>query len=170
MLCNVCHKNEATIHVTEIINDEVQEVHICEACAKKKGIMMNHNYGLADFMAGLTDFGLSNIDNKPQIKSTFKCPECGMSFDDFKKIGRLGCGGCYEAFKKGLAPLLKKVHGSSQHIGKVPIRAGEKIKAESELQRLEQSLIKAIEQEAFEEAAGIRDEIKEFKSKKAEGK
>ena len=166
MLCDVCHKKAATIHVTEIINDEVQEIHICEECAKKKGMMMNQKFGLADFLADLADFGLPSLEDEGAVKAKLRCTNCGLTFEDFKKIGRLGCSNCYEVFKKGLIPLLKRIHGSSQHNGKLPQKVDEKVRVDWELNRLQQKLHKVIEKEEFEEAARIRDAIKKLKDKR----
>jgi protein arginine kinase activator len=95
-----------------------------------------------------------------------KCPDCGLTYADFKKIGRLGCGECYAAFRKYLAPLLKRIHGSSQHMGKTPFKAGKATKKKMDMQDLRTKLQRAIEAEEFEEAARIRDQIKELQNSK----
>jgi len=97
-----------------------------------------------------------------------KCPNCKMTYADFKKIGRLGCGECYVTFKKYLGPLLKRIHGSSQHIGKSPSKVTRVLKEKIDLQELRLKLQKAIENEAFEEAARIRDQIKDFEKKQSQ--
>lgn len=162
MLCDICNKNKATVHLTEIIDDKMTELHLCEQCAQEKGASMEQHFGLADLLAGLADFG-SQASSSEELK--IKCPNCGMTYEDFKKIGRLGCGNCYDTFRKNLAPLLKRIHGSSQHVGKSPVRKIKAVKARSELQQLKDKLQIAIREEVFEEAAIIRDKIKALEKK-----
>jgi protein arginine kinase activator len=164
MICNVCNKNPATVHLTEIIDGKMSELHICEDCARKKSQAMEQQFGLSDLLAGMADF------DKPQeeaavISVSLKCPICGLTYADFKKIGRLGCGECYNTFRKYLGPLLKRIHGSTQHTGKSPLKSGRVTKKKADIQELRIRLNKAIESEAFEEAAKIRDQIKEFEKK-----
>jgi protein arginine kinase activator len=168
MKCDVCGKNNATIHVTEIINGEVKELHICDACAQNKGMIKNHkNFGLADFLAGLTDFGISAEDRKALEDFDLRCPKCGLSFEDFKKIGRLGCSNCYEAFKDGLMPLLRKIHGSNSHSRNGLHKIGpDSSQQKFDLTDLKAKLKQAIKKEEFEEAARLRDLIRGLNKKK----
>lgn len=166
MLCNICGKNEATVHLTEIINDQVTKLHLCEECAIKKGSEMEDHFGLADLLAGLADFG-TQIEKGEEL--TLKCKNCGMSYRDFKKIGRLGCGECYNYFKKSLDPLLKRIHGSNQHLGKAPAMLSKAVKSEIDIEDLKKKLQEVIEKEEFEEAARLRDIIKEKESKLNKG-
>ena len=162
MLCNICGKNPATVHLTEIIDSQMNELHLCEDCAREKSAQMEQQFGLSDLLAGLAEF------EKPAKEAetvTVKCPTCGLSYADFKKIGRLGCGECYTAFRKYLGPLLKRIHGSNQHVGKCPVKSAKVAKRRDDLQELRTRLQKAIEMEAFEEAARIRDQIKELDKK-----
>ncbi len=164
MTCQVCGKKTATVHLTEIINDQMTELHLCEECAKEKGIAgLGQPFGLQDLLAGLVDFGTPMASGK---KSTVKCPNCKMTYEDFRKGGRLGCSQCYDTFKDSLEPLLKKVHGSTQHLGKAPLSgSGEGFKEKKELQDLQMQLQKEIQSEQFEEAAKIRDKIKQLEKK-----
>ena len=167
MVCDSCGHKQATVHLTEIVNDQTKELHLCEECAREKGALMGQQFGLTDLLASLV-----GIESEPITKGEkgAKCPNCKMTYNDFRKYGRLGCGDCYVAFKDSLTPLLKKIHGSNQHVGKVP-SGGVKttVKARTELQELQMRLQKAIEMEEFEEAARIRDEIKKDE-KKLKGK
>lgn len=165
MQCDICGKKEATVHLTEIVNDKVTKLHLCEECAKDKGTEMEEHFGLGDLLAGLTDIG-SAVE--PEVLGSVKCPACGFTYQDFKKIGRLGCGECYEAFKVQLGPLLKKIHGADRHVGKVPIMVGKTVKDTKTLQELKTKMDKAIQEENFEEAARLRDRIHELE-KKGEG-
>jgi protein arginine kinase activator len=198
MTCDICGKNPATVHLTEIIDDQMNELHLCEECAHKKSAAMEQQFGLSDLLAGLAGFEKQK-DEKEGL--TLKCPNCGMTFKDFKKIGRLGCGECYAAFRSFLGPLLKRIHGSNMHCGKVPVsriakltrrkiemrspRAAGASNSVSEankagsasvvgndtIQSLRIRLQKAVEAEEYEEAARLRDQIKDLeKTSHVEGK
>jgi len=164
MLCDGCGKNPATVHLTEIVNDQMNELHLCEECARKKSQDAEQNFGLGDFLGGMADI---NKNEKDKESASVKCPNCGLTYADFKKIGRLGCGDCYNAFKKYLAPLLKRIHGSSQHVGKSPAFAKKALglKKGIDIQELRNKLQRAVEQEQFEEAARLRDQIKDLEVK-----
>ena len=172
MICDICSKHKATVHLTEIVNEQVSKLNLCEYCAKKKGAQMEQQFGIADLLQGLAEFGEKSTT--PTVQKV-KCLECGMSFDEFKKIGRLGCAECYTTFTDHLDPLLKRIHSSNQHTGKSPQKSAvvskrapaakakakppaEKIR--SEIQMLKTQLKKAVSNEAYEEAAVIRDKIK----------
>ena len=162
MLCDVCKKNPATVHLTEIIDEQMNELHLCEDCARHKSAAMEQQFGLSDLLAGMADF---ENPNKDEENVAVKCPNCNLTYADFKKIGRLGCGECYSAFRKYLAPLLKRIHGSNQHVGKAPLK--DKIitksgKKKTDLEGLKSQLQKAIQKEDFEEAARLRDQIKKI--------
>ncbi len=170
MLCDICKKREATVHLTEVINEEVHELHICEKCAKEKSMQMQQHFGIADLLSGLTDLPHGTAPKKKLIH--IKCPSCGMSYDDFKRLGRFGCADCYESFKRALYPLFKKIHGVPYQAGKKPEAATVSKKftkkknsadAGSAVNRLEQlkaALARAVEQEEFEQAAVLRDKIR----------
>ena len=163
MLCDVCGKKEATVHLTEIVNDQVSKLNLCEECAREKGAEMEEHFGLSELLAGLTDMGTAV---EPEVAILIKCPNCGLTYQNFRKLGRLGCSVCYEAFKKELAPLLKRIHGSDRHVGKVPLKGGKTIKDTRTLQDLKMQLEKAIQTEEFEEAAKLRDKIRDLEEKR----
>ena len=164
MLCDICHKKEATVHLTEIINDKITKMHLCEQCASEKSQTMEAHFDLSDLLAGLADIG--DIQ-QPTIKKGIKCPSCGFALGDFQRIGRLGCPKCYETFRNQLAPLLRRIHGQDRHMGKLTVRtvSGKLSKDARELHALKVGLQKAISTEAFEEAAKLRDKIKEIEEK-----
>jgi protein arginine kinase activator len=162
MLCEICSKKPATVHLTEIIDDQMNELHLCEECAREKSAQMEQQFGLSDILAGLADFEKPEVDKEA---TGLKCPNCKLTYADFKKIGRLGCGECYTTFKKYLMPLLRRIHGSSQHFGKSPVKVTKVIKKKLDLADLRYRLQKTIEEEAFEEAAKLRDQIKELEKK-----
>lgn len=166
MLCDICGKNEATVHLTEIIDSNMTKLHLCEECARKKGAEMESHFGLSDLLAGLADFEMK-VAPKKELK--IKCPKCGLGYEDFKNTGRLGCGECYNTFEKSLAPLIKRIHGSSLHMGKTALKGAKtpkptpspKRKKAEILEELQARLQQAIKMEEFEEAARLRDKIRE---------
>jgi len=166
MLCDICGKNPATVHLTEIIDESMNELHLCEQCAHQKSLQMEQQFGLSELLGGLAD--LEKPTKEKEIAINIKCANCGLTYADFKKIGRLGCSECYEAFKKHLGPLLKKVHGSILHFGKSPFKVAKVSDKKTDLQALRYQLQKAIETETFEEAARIRDQIKELEKKQSQ--
>ena len=133
MQCGICANKKATVHLTEIVDEQISELHLCEDCAREKSVQMEQQFGLADLLAGLADFSKQTKD-VDKVKA--KCVNCGLSYDDFRKFGRLGCSECYQSFRESLGALLKKIHGSNQHLGKAPIKlpAADKQKIDS-LQR-----------------------------------
>jgi protein arginine kinase activator len=164
MLCNVCGKNEATIHLTEIINNQMLELHMCEQCAQEKGADFKSHLSFSDLLSGLSDFPFLFEEKKK--KAALKCSNCGLTYDEFAKVGRLGCPACYKNFSRALTPLIKRVQRSTQHIGKTTLGTGAKVKANMQLKELYEKLKKCVQLEEFEEAAKIRDKIKTFESKK----
>ena len=170
MVCDVCKTNQATVHLTEIIDEEMTELHLCEECARKKSASMEQSFGLSDLLAGLADFG-AQLGEEADSKAA--CANCALTYEDFKRIGRLGCSECYQAFRKSLSGLLKRIQGSGQHVGKVPKGsavlqappAPVKEKPKSELQEFREKLKAAVAEENFEEAAKLRDKIRELEKK-----
>lgn len=167
MLCDACGKKKATVHLTEIVDEQMLEMHLCEECAREKSVQMEQQFGLSDLLAGLADFG-KQVKDFEKVKLV--CPSCEMNYDDFKKFGRLGCSECYVAFQSQLSGLLKRIHGSTRHLGKTP---GNNIPAPAStpagvetLADLKKQLSIAIEREDFEKAAQLRDRIRAWEEKK----
>jgi len=169
MLCDICGKKQATVHVTEIINNQITEMHLCEDCAREKSLQMEQQFGVSDLLAGIADLG-TKFGPKTKEELKLKCSNCGMTYEDFKKIGRLGCSECYMSFRKNLVPLLKRIHGSTQHLGKTPLKVVKEVKRKSELEILKEKLQEAIQKEEFEEAAKLRDKIRELEKKEQKKK
>lgn len=160
MLCQVCNKRTATVHFTQIVNNKKVEMHLCQQCAEEKS---GHGFGLPlninSFFASLLGFN----ENQPyvkQLQKTMICKKCGMTFEEFQRIGKVGCSNCYEVFEGTLNPLIRRVQGSIEHNGKVPARFSKSVSISREIARLKELLIKAVEKEEYEKAAEIRDKIK----------
>ena len=158
MLCQRCNKNEATIHITEVSDGEHQESHLCEQCAEADGAVIKTpttiNQLLSSFI--MAHSGVAEL-------AELSCPECGLSFLEFRQHGLLGCANDYEVFGQALEGLLTRVHGEdTHHVGKVPARGGTQQKRNMKLLRLRRELAGAVESEEYEKAAQLRDRIKEF--------
>jgi protein arginine kinase activator len=162
MLCCVCKEKPATVHLTQIAGDKVQKVDLCEECAKQKGVNDPAGFSLADLLLGL---GASQEIEQAAGGPNVKCPQCGFSQADFKKSGRLGCSACYTTFAEGLETLLKSMHKGTRHAGKVPEALRATRDLSDRLKILQKKLAKVIEEENFEQAALLRDEIKQMTNK-----
>jgi len=162
MKCDSCDEFEAVVHLTQIENNEMTVVHLCEACAAEQGLDApsgTPSLPLADFLAEMSgDPATSASSAAPE-----RCPFCGLTFEEFREVGRLGCPECWSTFEDQLQGLLRRVHGGTAHLGKVYLppdpSASER---EKRLQALRRRLERAVELEDFERAAEIRDEIRAF--------
>lgn len=169
MLCEECHMRPATVHITKIVNNEKTEMHLCEECAKEKHLSLSSSIGGFGFED--TGFSVAKLlssffepSSKTPIGSSeeFKCGRCGLTFQTFSKTGRFGCSQCYSTFKNQMNPMLRRIHGKTFHVGKVPKRSGGQIRIKQEIDRLKRELQEAVNSEEYERAAVIRDKIKEL--------
>jgi protein arginine kinase activator len=159
MQCSICKEKPATVHLTQIVGDKMQKLDLCEDCAKAKGVDNPAWFAQADLTLGL---GASQEIEQAAGGVELKCPRCGFTQADFKKSGRLGCPECYKTFSEGLSGLLKSMHKGTRHVGKAPEALRESRETADKLKTLQKKLAKAIESENFEEAASLRDEIKQL--------
>src|SRR6266850_4345685 len=158
MLCCICKEKEATVHLTQIAGDKMQKVDLCEECAKTKGVNDPTGFSLADLLLGL---GAAQEIEQAAGGAEIKCMRCGFTQADFKKAGRLGCPECYATFSEALEGLLKTMHKGTRHVGKVPETLRKSRDLSDRLELLQKKLNTAIEEEDFEVAATLRDEIKQ---------
>jgi protein arginine kinase activator len=158
MQCSICKEKPATVHLTQIVGDKMQKLDLCEDCAKAKGVNDPSGFALADLMLGL---GASQ-EVEQAVGPDLKCPRCGFSQADFKKSGRLGCPECYKTFAEGLAGLLKTMHKGTRHTGKSPEALRQSRDNAERLKTLQKKLAKAVASEDFEQAAKVRDELKQL--------
>ncbi len=155
MKCDVCDK-EAVVHLTQVVNGEVKEVHLCEEHAKAQGMDLNSPISITDIL-----MGLSGPQKDLSGELSLACPRCGMSREEFRKTGRLGCPDCYKTFLAELTMAIRAMHQSSQHLGKIPAREGAQTKIKSKIARLQKELDAAVAREDFEKAVELRDRIKQ---------
>lgn len=164
MMCQECSKKPATLHFTKIVNGEKTEFHICESCARERGELIpgtSGGFSIHNLLSGLLDFEPAGA-GKTSKPTAPRCEHCGLTYAQFSKLGRFGCSECYKFFEDRLDPLFKRVHGNTFHTGKVPKRTGGRIQQKREIERLKKELAQRVEQEDFESAARIRDQIKEL--------
>ena len=161
MLCTICKEKPATVHLTQIVGDKMQKLDLCEDCAKTKGINDPTSFGLAD-MDLVLGLGASQQLEQAAGGVELKCLHCGFTQADFKKSGRLGCPECYATFAEGLAGLLKSMHKGTRHIGKAPEALRTTRENADRMKSLQARLAKAIKDENYEQAAQLRDEIKQL--------
>jgi protein arginine kinase activator len=162
MQCDNCHERTAAIHLTQIVHNSVTTLHLCEQCAAEKGVQTNTTvaakYPLSDFLASL---GKGAAGQLPPGGESERCGFCNGTLQDFRDSGRLGCPHCYETFEHHLRSLLRRLHGSSQHVGEVYLAP---LAAASDSHRmlldLREQLRRAVDSENFELAAELRDRIR----------
>jgi len=167
MLCERCNKNIASVYLKQNVNGNIREIKLCAVCA---GELYNQTYAPAP--------NLAKSDAEPDVFNMFDpkkippsvysaahkkaCPMCGLSFADIAKSGKAGCGECYGTFKSELTPNVIRIHGTANHTGKIPKNRGAQITAKRKIEELGAKLKKMVDEQNFEEAAVIRDEIKKL--------
>ncbi|HNW86528.1 MAG TPA: UvrB/UvrC motif-containing protein [Candidatus Limiplasma sp.] len=154
MLCEECQKNPATVAITVITGNETATRHLCQECVEK----MESSFAKGDMSSFLSS--LLSILSKETQESAIRCDACGLTYEEFQNSGKLGCAHCYEVFSEQLKPLLLRVHGRSQHAGRVPQGHRQELQLEQCLAELKARMEKAVATENFEEAAALRDEIR----------
>ena len=162
MVCENCGKSGAVVHFTRVVNNETKTSHLCEECAAAKGLQTkpppSNNLLLAGLLAKM-----GGDDSTPAgaLLDNLTCPFCGLSTAHFKEAGRLGCPQCYPTFETYLRGLLRRIHGGTQHVGKVYLPPDPSVsEREMRLEGLKRKLTRAIEAEDFERAAELRDQIR----------
>jgi protein arginine kinase activator len=156
MKCQRCH-NAATLHITEVLpNDQFEELHLCEQCAQK------YLYEPQPKGSGKGPAEAISEAEEANLLSQQECPMCGIKFMEFRNSGRLGCPHDYEVFREELTPLLESIHGETRHCGKSPRRLPQSKQTQSELIQLRNRLKQAVTKEDYEEAARLRDRIRQL--------
>ena len=161
MICEVCHKEKATIFLTETVNGKKVELHMCSICAAKEKSRMYAEDSFQQFLSGLLK--LSESEAKKTDQPLNQCPECKMTLDDFRRHSKVGCANCYEVFRPYVKHVVRSVQGGMKHTGKKPIRQNEKVIRRETFAQLESDLKLAVMQEDYEEAARIRDQLLSIK-------
>jgi protein arginine kinase activator len=162
--CDHCGEREAVIHLTQVVDNTISTLHLCEQCAAAKGVDTSapmSKFPLGEFLASL---GKATSEDASAAGAEGACPGCGATLADFRRTGRLGCAACYGAFEAHLRDLLRRLHGTTEHAGERYRGAAAAPKAEAaapdRLADLKERLRHAVEAERFEEAARLRDAIR----------
>jgi protein arginine kinase activator len=159
--CDNCGADDAVVHLTQIVNNEMTTFHLCESCAAEKGLEPTPesvNFPLSDFLAQMGE-----KEEVTRGESSGACSFCGLTFDDFRETGRLGCPQCYNTFEPHLRRLLRRIHGGTRHVGKVYLPPDPTAsEMEKRVEALRRKLERAVAAEDFERAAELRDEIRSF--------
>jgi protein arginine kinase activator len=169
MLCEDCGKREAQVHLTRIINNQKVALALCKECAAARGFhspLDNNPFPLAEILKHLAQGAGLAEDLAPGESIT--CETCKLTFEEFTRQGRFGCGDCYKAFRSQLETIMRKIHGASLHRGRHPaydIKDEGDVPTVVEEERLDAELRKAIEAEDFERAAEVRDKLKDIRER-----
>lgn len=161
MKCEVCGLKEAVIHIRQIQKEDVHELHICEDCARDKGLIREEDAELpvTNLLAGLLD----GPDEEPgAAKPTPACSRCGTKLADFRKTGRVGCAQCFQAFESDLRAILSQMAARPRHTGRLPAAAADPAAARADKEELRGELRTAVESEDYEKAALLRDRLREI--------
>jgi protein arginine kinase activator len=154
------------VKITTILGGQKREVHLCEACAQTRGEIEfggEAKISIGDMLAALLhQHGLLKQAGGEQAE--IKCDNCGLSYDAFTKMGKLGCSECFARFDDQLRHVLRHIHGSARHVGRTPKRAGGAVRLKRQIQGLRDELAACVKAEQFEKAAQLRDQIRELEA------
>ncbi|MGQ9649055.1 MAG: UvrB/UvrC motif-containing protein [Phycisphaerae bacterium] len=160
MLCQRCKKQTATVHLTDLVQGEKRERHLCEDCANAEGVVVKQNVSINDV---LNSFLMSQASIQEMAR--LRCPECGITFVEFRNQGLLGCPNDYDVFGKALTGIIERAQdGQTRHTGKTPGQVVRIDPVQQERFRLQRELREAVEREDYEQAAKIRDRLGELQS------
>lgn len=164
MLCENCNKRMASVIFTQLINNQKIQMHLCEQCANEKNHLVLFNpVSVSELFSNILGIHSDSFSQKAH-----SCKNCGMTYEHFQKVGKVGCDHCYEVFEERIAPIIKRVHGNVEHVGKAPYIAKNLQKSDTEnkeLIELKAELENCIKQERYEQAAIIRDKINSISGK-----
>lgn len=169
MLCDKCQKNPATVHIVKIINGDKKEMNLCHGCAQENqelafpGIAISP-FSFQNLLSGFVD-NMGKVADQHTIPE-LRCSSCGITAEEFKRSGLVGCEQCYKTFRTIINPIIQRVQGKTEHKGKFPKKAGRELINKKRVIKLKEELQKAILEEEYEKAATIRDEIKNLQNNK----
>jgi protein arginine kinase activator len=164
MKCHGCGSRAATVRYAEVVDGSLTTLHLCEQCASERGVagsLTSLAGPLVNILMGLLE-GEGGAEVKPDARPA--CPRCGLTYREFRRVGRLGCATCYEAFASELRPLLRRIHGSIEHTGCVPGEVAFEHHRRREITKLQVELADAVKTEDYERAAELRDAIRSAES------
>ncbi|MBQ8533960.1 MAG: UvrB/UvrC motif-containing protein [Clostridia bacterium] len=153
MKCQKCNAAEATAYIKQNINGKVTEMHLCSDCAASLGYQGFHNV-----VNPFEIFSSVFSPERKSVSSAKRCSKCNISFAEIVKTGRVGCPDCYTEFGQELDPTIKKIHGNAKHLNNTHTTLQSD---EPTIEQLQNELQKAVEEQNYEQAAVLRDKIKE---------
>ncbi len=162
MLCQECRRNEANIHIVKQVGGKQTELNLCEACARKMeelDFTFEPQFSLHKLFATMLNQSLRD-SREAASAAGIQCPSCGLTFAQFSQVGRLGCSDCFKAFDTRLKPLLRRIHTGCAHNGKMPVKVQSRVKAIRQIDQLKEDQQAKIQNEEFEDAAVLRDQIR----------
>ena len=189
IVCESCQEKLATVHLTEIVQKTKRELHLCEGCAQARGVVMGappaepasqpkgsqpkgsppkpaskpgKPLSVKELFAGLET--PASVGSSSKRRESVSCPDCGIGLEEFRASGRLGCSRDYDHFRAELEPLLERIHGAGRHVGRVPDRLAARLAVAEQVELYQRDLAAAVEREAYEEAARLRDKIQELEA------
>jgi len=163
MDCDICGK-KAKVHLTQLVGGQIKKIALCDACAKEKGVTDPTGFALAEMLLGKSG-GKPSVPPPLPSGPTRHCPGCGFTLDDLRRIRRFGCADCYTTFREEVSQMLRGMHKGTHHCGKVPAGLMEHHARTQRLDELRGKLELAVTAENYEEAAGLRDEIRRIETR-----
>ncbi|GAA0729915.1 UvrB/UvrC motif-containing protein [Clostridium malenominatum] len=167
MLCERCNKNDANVHLTQVVNGTKSQHNLCENCAKEMSgfdlpvdMNLSSPFAFQNILSGIMDYINQPVKQEDTIE--VKCSNCGTTYTDFRKKGLVGCSECYENLSNIFMPVIKRVQSNVEHTGKIPKRAGSHLLQKKKIDIFKEELRECIENEQYEKAAELRDMIKEL--------
>lgn len=164
MICEKCHQREASVHYTEIINGRKKEAHLCQECAEKGDVLKGFRSWKQADPFGNSLFGHSFFrdfwDVPGEALRQTVCPTCGLTSQEFREEGKLGCADCYKTFRDQLIPFFRKSQEGIRHTGNSPVQGKEPVDS-PEIAALKKQLEALVAEEKYEEAAHVRDLLKQ---------
>ncbi len=152
MLCKNCKKREATVYYKQNINGKVTETALCNECAAKWN-MSDSIFSFGGLLGSL--FGGEGTSGADKV-----CDFCGATLRDLRRTGKVGCAKCYDVFRDELSDTIAGIHGAREHVGRGPQGYLENQKKQNQIKELKAKLQDAIQEQNFEEAALLRDQIR----------
>ncbi|MBO7690513.1 MAG: UvrB/UvrC motif-containing protein [Clostridia bacterium] len=163
MLCQNCGRNEATTHIKRIVDGESAELHLCTSCAQHLGYVGLFTGGFGGGFSSLLSRFFPEAALPAAEEEVERCPGCGSSFEDIIRTGMMGCAECYDIFYDRLKPSLSRIHGRATHVGKTSTTEDDRSERRAEVRRLEADLKEAVSAEEYEQAAVLRDRLRELR-------
>lgn len=159
-MCDECGIRPATIRITTIVNGEKRDRNLCSECMANSQRFKKDFSNFAGHLNGLLDALKSGASKAEEPIPEIVCSRCGTSYEQYRKSGMVGCAQCYSDFREPLQSMMSRVHGHTQHVGRVPGGADRQLSLKLKIEKLRQELKQAIQQEEYEIAAGLRDQIR----------